>query len=81
MGINFTVRKFKNDVIDAINQKDLPIEIKRLCLSEIMQELSMVAERQVQEEIRQEQAMKEENKEIPTESESEGEDAESIQPD
>lgn len=81
MGINFTIRKFYNDVINVINQHDLPIEIKRLCLAEIMQELSMVAEKQIQEEIRQEREMQEENKEVPAESESEGENAESIQPD
>lgn len=48
-------RRFKNNVIGVINAYDLPIEVKRLCMAEVMAELNALAEQQIQSELMQEQ--------------------------
>jgi len=52
---SYMVRQFKNSIIGTANAYDLPIEVKRLCMAEVMAELNALAEQQIQSEIRQEQ--------------------------
>ena len=38
--MDLLIREFKNSIISFVNQSDLPMEIKRLCLSEILKDVS-----------------------------------------
>lgn len=44
---SLTIRQFKLTIEEFINKNDLPLEVKRLVLSEIKQEIDKAADRQV----------------------------------
>lgn len=44
------VREFRNTIINALNQSDLPIEVKRLTLFEITSQLGGLADAQIEKE-------------------------------
>ena len=44
---NLKIRKFQQEIINFVNQSDLPIEVKRLCLNEITAQVNAAAEQQV----------------------------------
>lgn len=48
--INLQIRSLKNRVIKMINEEPLPIEVKRLILVELCQEISQVADRVISDE-------------------------------
>lgn len=44
---NLKIRQFQQAIINFINQSDLPIEVKRLCLNDITAQVNAAAEQQV----------------------------------
>ena len=38
--MDLEIREFKNAIVQFVNKSDLPMEIKRLCLSEILKDVS-----------------------------------------
>lgn len=56
MGINTTIRNFRNDITAYVNQSDLPIEVKLLTIKDIYAQLedaaskTILAEQQAQQQ-------------------------------
>lgn len=50
---NLKIREFQTAIVNFVNGSDLPIEVKRLCLEEIIQQVRDGANQQLQIEIRQ----------------------------
>ena len=50
---NLKIREFQTAIINFTNASDLPIEVKRLALEEILHQLREGANQRLQEEIRQ----------------------------
>lgn len=56
MGINTTIRSFRNDITVYVNQSDLPIEVKLLTIKDIYTQLedaaskTILAEQQTQQQ-------------------------------
>lgn len=48
--MDYIIRQFKNKLVKAINQENLPIEVKRMCLQEILIEVNQVTERVIEEQ-------------------------------
>lgn len=44
---NLKIRQFQQAIINFVNQSDLPIEVKRLCLNDISAQVNAAAEQQV----------------------------------
>lgn len=57
MGINTTIRSFRNDITAYVNQSDLPIEVKLLAIKDIYAQLEDAASKTIsaerQEEVQQ----------------------------
>lgn len=57
MGINTTIRTFRNDITAYVNQSDLPIEVKLLAIKDIYAQLEDAASKTIsaeqQEEVQQ----------------------------
>lgn len=57
MGINTTIRSFRNDITAYVNQSDLPIEVKLLTIKDIYTQLEDAASKTIlaeqQEEVQQ----------------------------
>ncbi len=57
MGINTTIRNFRNDITAYVNQSDLPIEVKLLTIKDIYTQLEDAASKTIlaeqQEEVQQ----------------------------
>ena len=51
MGDNARIHNFRMDLKDTINKADLPIEVKRMVVSEFMVELDQLAQMQIQKEL------------------------------
>ena len=51
MGDNARIHKFRMDLKDTINEALLPIEVKRMVISEFMAELNQLATAQIQKEL------------------------------
>ena len=55
MGPNAQIRRFRNTVLQLINAEPLPVEVKRLVLSEIMQAVSNKCDEEIQRESKEDQ--------------------------
>ena len=52
--MNYEIRKFQEDLVALINGAQLPIEVKRLVLENIMQSVNNVSEQVIKQEKEQE---------------------------
>lgn len=50
--MDFYIRETKNAIINYINTRDIPLEIKRLIVSEILTEISGKADEVIREQIK-----------------------------
>lgn len=57
--IDLEIRTFKNNLIAVINQTELPMEVKRLVLSEVYTETSKVADSDIRIQIQHAATQKE----------------------
>ena len=48
--MDYIIRQFKNKLVKEINQENLPIEVKRMCLQEILMEVKQVTEQVIEEQ-------------------------------
>lgn len=48
--MDYIIRQFKNKLVEVINQENLPIEVKRLCLLEILMEVNQVTEQVIEKQ-------------------------------
>ena len=55
MGPNAQIRRFRNTVLQLVNEEPLPVEVKRLVLSEIMQAVSNKCDEEIQSELKEDQ--------------------------
>lgn len=55
MNSNLVVRNFKNGIVNAINSADIPIEVKRLVVKDILTELTELADAEVTKALQEEQ--------------------------
>lgn len=67
MGINTQIKEFQQKVLSVINQENLPVEVKRLALVEIMHAINDAVDREIEKEtanatIKQEEAEEGDNK-------------------
>ena len=60
MGVNTQIKEFQQKVLSVINQENLPVEVKRLAMVEVMQALNDAVEREIKMEAAQEMAEKKE---------------------
>lgn len=51
--MNYKIRKFEDDLIDAFNTNDLPIEVKRLIAQNVLNEITKQADKIIVEEIKE----------------------------
>lgn len=49
--VNLDVREFSQSIINFVNQSPLPIEVKRLCMSDIATQLQHAANEQIKAEL------------------------------
>lgn len=56
--MDYLIRKFKEDIVNVINEANLPIEVKRMCLQEIQYEVTKVAENVIEEQKKQSEDQK-----------------------
>lgn len=49
--MDLLIREFKNSIISFVNQSDLPMEIKRLCLSEILKDVSDASDAVIKDQL------------------------------
>lgn len=49
--MDLLIREFKNSIISFVNQSDLPMEIKRLCLSEILKDVSDASDSVIKDQL------------------------------
>ena len=49
--INFQIRKMRDETVQLINQYDVPLEVKRLVLAEILSEVSNLTLSQITKEM------------------------------
>lgn len=47
MNDDFRIREFKNNLVNAINDEPLPLEVKRLVLIDILNEVSKAADNSI----------------------------------
>lgn len=50
MGINKQIREYQKKILEVVNEEQLPLEIKRLVLAEVMNAVSNAADAMVKEE-------------------------------
>lgn len=50
MGINKQIREYQNRLLEVVNEEQLPLEIKRLVLAEVMNAVSNAADAMVEQE-------------------------------
>lgn len=60
MGVNTQIKEFQQKVLSVINQENLPVEVKRLAMVEVMQALNDAVEREIKMEAAQGMAEKKE---------------------
>lgn len=51
--INFQIRKMRDEIVQTINKYEIPIEVKRLVLAEIISEVSDVSMSQITKEMQE----------------------------
>lgn len=50
MGINKQIREYQKKILEVVNEEQLPLEIKRLVLAEVMNAVSNAADAMVEQE-------------------------------
>lgn len=50
MGDNLRIQKLRDDIVNTLNKAKLPIEVERLVLKEIFEEVSQMAQMTIQKE-------------------------------
>lgn len=60
MGVNTQIKEFQQKVLSVINQENLPVEVKRLAMVEVMHAINDAVEREIKMEAAQEMAEKKE---------------------
>lgn len=50
MGDNLRIQKLRDDIVNTLNEAKLPIEVERLVLKEIFEEVSQMAQMTIQKE-------------------------------
>lgn len=50
MGDNLRIQKLRDDIVNTLNEAKLPIEVERLVLKEIFEEVSQMAQITIQKE-------------------------------
>jgi ribose 5-phosphate isomerase len=50
MGDNLRIQKLRDDIVKTLNEAKLPIEVERLVLKEIFEEVSQMAQMTIQKE-------------------------------
>lgn len=66
--MNLAIRAFRNKLINSINEENLPIEVKRLVVREILDQINETSENEIQFEIKKLEENKEEKENGSTES-------------
>ena len=61
MDINIAIRQFEQSLIETINQNNLPIEIKRLAMLDVMRQVQSAADDFIQNAIVEENKEEESN--------------------
>ena len=56
MGDNLKIHKLRNDLRDTLNASLLPIEVKRMLVTELMNEVTKVTQEILQKELEAEQS-------------------------
>ena len=51
--MNLKIKEFQQAIVNFINESDLPIEVKRLSLSEIMHKLESAADAVIAQELKE----------------------------
>ena len=51
MGDNLKIRKLKKDLADVLNSSMLPIEVKRIIMADLLNDVTNLADNEVQKEI------------------------------
>lgn len=54
MGDNLKIRLLQKNLLDVLNASDLPIEVKRICLKDLLSEATKKADELVQKEAEEE---------------------------
>lgn len=49
--VNLEIREFSQSIVNFVNQSSLPVEIKRLCITEIATQIQSAADEQIRAEI------------------------------
>ena len=57
---NLKIRGFQESILDFVNRSELPIEVKRLCLEEILTQVREKSNQELQKEIIQSRTEKQE---------------------
>lgn len=53
MGINKQIRDYQNKVLEVVNEAQLPLEIKRLVISEILNALAKASDDAIEQEAKE----------------------------
>lgn len=51
--MNLKIRQFSKSISDFVNDYDLPVEVKKICLENVLHKISSLADQAVIEEINQ----------------------------
>lgn len=62
--MNLEIRKFSANIIAYINENTLPIEVKRLCIKDILNQLEASASEQIDLELKNEKEVECDGKDI-----------------
>lgn len=57
--MDYKIRQFKEKLVGAINDGELPLEVKRLCLQEILHEVNRLTEVIIEEQKKQSEVKEE----------------------
>ena len=49
--MDLEIREFKNAIVQFVNKSELPMEVKRLCLKEILDEVNIISDETIKAQI------------------------------
>ena len=49
--MDLEIREFKNAIVQFVNKSELPMEVKRLCLKEILDEVNILSDETIKAQI------------------------------
>lgn len=52
--MDYMIRELKNKIVEDLNEAQLPMEVKRLVLTEILKDVCVIAEQLIQEQSKKE---------------------------